>query len=58
MTIQKALHPRDDIDRLYVPRKEKGRGLVSIEDYIDASLLGLENYIKKRKERSIPAMAT
>ena len=32
MTIHKALHPRDDFDRLYVSRKEGGRGLASTED--------------------------
>ena len=25
MTMLKALHPRDDVDSLYVPRKESGR---------------------------------
>ena len=38
MTMHKALPPRDDIDRLYVPRKEGGRGLTSIEDSVDASI--------------------
>ena len=32
MTIHKALHPKDDIDRLNVSRKEGGRRLTSIED--------------------------
>ena len=36
-TIHKALHPRDDVDRLYVSRKEWGRWLVSAEDSVDAS---------------------
>ena len=36
-TIHKALHPRDDIDRLYVSRKERRRGLASIEDNVDTS---------------------
>ena len=31
MTMHKALHLRDDIDRLYVSRKEEGTGLVSID---------------------------
>ena len=31
MTMHKALHPRDDVDRLYVSRKKGGRGLASIE---------------------------
>ena len=35
MTMHKALHPRDDVDRLYVSRKEGGRGLSSIEDSVD-----------------------
>ena len=33
--MHKALHPRDDVDRLYVSRKEGGRGLASIEDSVD-----------------------
>ena len=32
MTMHKALHPRDDVDRLYVSRKEGGRGFASIEN--------------------------
>ena len=36
MTMHKAMHPRDDVDRLYVSRKKGGRGLASIEDSVDA----------------------
>ncbi len=36
MTMNKALHPRDDVDRLYVSRKVGGKGLASIEDSVDA----------------------
>ena len=50
MTMHKALHPRDDVGRLYVSRKEGGRGLASIEDSIDASIQQLEDYIKNTKE--------
>ena len=49
----KALHPRDDVDRLYVPRKEGGSGLTSIEDSVDTSIHRLENYIKNTKEDSL-----
>ena len=38
MTIHKALHPREDIDSLFVPQKEKGRGLACIDDFVDASI--------------------
>ena len=42
MNIYKSLHPRSDIDRLYVPRKKGGRGLRSLEDLvlIEKTLLG------------------
>ena len=46
MTMHKALHHRDDVDRLYVSRKEGGRGFASIEDSIDASIK-LEDYKEK-----------
>ena len=35
MTMHKALHPRDDIDRLYVSIKEWGRRNYSIEDSVE-----------------------
>ena len=44
------MHPKDDVDRLYVPRKEGGRGLASIQDNVDASIQRLEDYIKNAKE--------
>ena len=53
MIMHKALHPRDDVDRLYVSRKEGGRGLASIEDSVDASIQRLEVYIEKHKRRLI-----
>ena len=47
MTVHKALHPRDDVDRLYVSRKEGGRGLASIEDSVDASIQRLKEDIQR-----------
>ena len=47
MSMHKALHPRDDVNRLYVPRKEGGRGLASIEGSVDTSIQRLEDYIEK-----------
>ena len=49
MSMHKAQHPRDDVDRLYVSRKEGGRGLTSIEDSVDASIQRLEDYIEKHE---------
>ena len=47
MTIHKALHTRDDVDRLYVSRKEGWGGLASSEDSVDASIQRLEDNIQK-----------
>ena len=49
MTMHEALHPRADVDRLYVSRKEEGRGLASIEDTVDASIQRLQDYIEKHE---------
>ena len=49
MTMNKALHPRDDVDRLYVSRREGGRGLASIEGCVDASKERFEDYIEKHE---------
>ena len=54
-TIYEALHPQSDIDRLYIPRKEGGRGLISIEDCVELEIRGLEVYVHGSEERLIQA---
>ena len=56
MTMHKALHSRDDVDRLYVPRKEGGRGLAGIEDSVDTTIQRLEDYIEKHERGLITAI--
>ena len=51
--MHKALHPRDDMDRLFVQRKEGGRGLTSNQDGIDTSIQQLVDYLKKCRGRLI-----
>ena len=53
MTMYKALYPRDDVDRLYLSRKEGGRGLASLENSIDTLIL--EDYIGKHEGGLITA---
>ena len=55
MTIPKALHPRENVERLYVSRKEGGIGLTSIEDSVDASIQQLEDFIEKLGGKLITA---
>ena len=56
MTMHKVLHPRDDVDRLYVPRKEGGRGIASIKDIVIAFIQRLEDYIEKHEGGLITAI--
>ena len=55
MTMHKALDPRDDVNRLYVSRKEGRRGLASIGDSVDTSIQRFKDYIEKRGGRVITA---
>ena len=54
--MHKALHPKHDVDRLYVSRKEGGRGLASIEDSVDTLIQRLEDDIKKYERGPITAI--
>ena len=49
-----ALHPKSDVDRLYIPRKG-GRGLISIEDCVEIAIRGLKVYVHRSEERLIQA---
>ena len=43
--MHKALHPRDDVDRLYTSRIVVVGGLASITVNVDTSIKELEDYI-------------
>ena len=44
-----ALNPQDDVDRSFVTRKEVGRWLTSIQDYVDAAVQRFDEYTKRAK---------
>ena len=56
VTMHKAQHPRDDVARLYVSRKEGREGLACIEDSVDPSIQRLEDYIGKHEGRLFTAI--
>ena len=55
MTMHNALHPESNVDHLYIPRKEGGRGLQGVGDSVKLTNLGLENYVKESRERLLTA---
>ena len=52
-TIYGALHPKSDVDRLNIPRKEGGRGLISIEDCVESATRSLEVSVHGSEDRLI-----
>ena len=49
------MQPRSDADRLYIFRKDGGRGLIAIEDCLELAVRGLEVYVHGSEERLIQA---
>ena len=54
-TIYGGLHPKFDVDRLYIPGKDEGRGSIAIKDCVGLAVRGLVVYIQGSKERLIQA---
>ena len=50
MTMHRALNPKSDVARIYLSRKEGGRGLISVEDIAKLAILGLERYALTSEE--------
>ena len=50
MTMSKVLHPRRDVDRLYVSRMEGGRGLIGCKMCVKAEENSLGWYVKHHIE--------
>ncbi len=58
MTAHGALHPKADVDRIYLPRKEGGRGLASIQDCVEGEEISLVNYMKENREELLQCAYT
>ena len=50
-----ALNSKSDVDRLYIPKTEGERGLISFEDWVDLAIRGSKMYLHGSEERLIEA---
>ena len=57
MTIYGMLHPRADVQRLYLPRGQGGRGLKSVEDCVRLEEVGLADYVQSSTRPLMVAVA-
>jgi hypothetical protein len=53
LTIHGQHHPKADIDRLYIPRKDGGRGLMQITEVIK-----LKEYVEHREDSRMQIVRT
>ena len=45
MAMAGSLHKRSDVERLYMPRKQGGRGLTSVEDIFTSKTVSFAAHI-------------
>ena len=55
LNMHRGLHPRSSVDRLYLPRAQGGRGLVSVKDCIELERSNLFDYAASNNERLLKA---
>jgi hypothetical protein len=58
LTILGQHHPKSDVDGLYVPRKQGGRGLMQLEVAHAVEITKLVEYIERKKDPLIQVVRT
>ena len=55
LNMHRGLHPRSSVDRLYIPRAQGGRGLLSVKDCVELKRSNLFDYTANNNERLLKA---
>ena len=50
LAMHRMHHPKSDVNRLHLPRKEEGRGLVQLELYLKLSIIGMDTYLNNTND--------
>ena len=50
MNMHHVLHPKRDVDRLYLPQKIGGRGLLQIQQVVEEEKRSLNDYISTNQK--------
>jgi hypothetical protein len=51
LTLFGLLHPKSDVDRIYIPRKSGGRGLIELESSYVRTMVNLSQYIQQGHDK-------
>ena len=46
LTCNRMLHPKSDVDRLYLPRRKGGRGFLQVELAYSTATIGMKTYLE------------
>ena len=49
LNMQNMLHPKADVERLYIPRKDGERGLIDVKTAFKTVTIGLDHYLKHKE---------
>ena len=52
LTMHGIFHRKSDVDRIYIARKERGRGLIEIKIAYKVTIVGLNHYLENRNTLS------
>ena len=47
--MHKMLHPKADVQRLYIPKKDGGRDLNEVKKAFKTATIGLDHYLKHKE---------
>ena len=56
MTLNRMHHPKANVSRMYIPRKEGGRGMINIEMTYKTTTIGLNSYLESSEDRMLHAV--
>ena len=58
LTMHNGFHPKSKVNQFHPSRSEGGRRLIGVQDTVETAILGLRNYVRNSKERSLIAART
>ena len=57
MTMNGSLHPTGNVGRLYLARKDRGRGLIICEECVNVEVHSLDKHLGENEERTLKFVA-
>ena len=56
MTLNRMHHPKADVSRMYLPKKEGGRGMINLQVTYKTTTIGLNSYLESSEDRMLHAV--